>query len=100
MQQDFDTLLSGTRCGLFRKFYKNKINAYSVVSHKSGHNMCRGMHLQNTQYDYVLLEIVKEHTYLGVKIDHHSTCKLRAILAKLSVLKYNMPYNTLILMYL
>lgn len=116
MQQEFDVLCKWAHdVGLSINYTKTKLmHIHSpylkvdvtprIVAH--GHHC---MHNQNTPCDCECLDMVKEHIYLGLKIDHkfhwgpqvENVCnKLRAILSKLTILKYKMPYNTLRLLYL
>lgn len=77
----------------------------TVVAHK---HSC--LHQQNiTTCNCEKIEVVTEHMYLGLIIDHrfnwgphiNYVCdKLRAILSKMSILRYKLPYKTLRMLYL
>ncbi|XP_048483281.1 uncharacterized protein LOC119692001 [Plutella xylostella] len=116
MQKEFDLLCKWAHdVGLSINYEKTKLmhihSSYlkssitpTIVAHE--HNC---MHLQQTPCDCKPLEIVKQHTYLGLVIDDkfnwgphvdHVCNRLRAILAKIKILKQKIPYNTLRLLYL
>lgn len=116
MQEDFDTLCkwahdlglsinySKTKLIYIHSPYKKAASLPMIVAHE---HSC--MHINNNACKCGKLEIVKEHTYLGLIIDHkfnwrshvNLICnKLRAILSKLCVLKHKVPYRTLRLMYM
>lgn len=116
MQEDFDLLCKWAHdLGLSINYSKTKLmhihSPYkktnfipAIVAHE--HNC---MHLQSASCNCVHLDLVQEHTYLGLKIDHrfnwgphieHVCNKLRSILSKLCVLRHKVPYNTLRLLYM
>lgn len=116
MQTEFDALCKWAHdAGLSLNYKKTKImyihspyvkTTYTprIVAHD---HVC--MHTGPTYCNCEKLEVVDQHTYLGLKIDtkfnwgphvEHVCNKLRAILSNLSILKHKMPYSVLRLLYI
>jgi hypothetical protein len=116
MQKEFDTLCKWAHdVGLSLNYKKTKvlyvhspyIKAHSRPNIVAHDHAC--LHSQQTYCNCESLELVKQHTYLGLKIDdkfnwkphvEHVCSRLRSILGNLCILKHKMPYNTLRLLYM
>lgn len=86
-----------------RSTYKPKLLAHSHDCLHINNKLANAAHC-----DCETLEVVNKQTYLGLIIDNrftwkehinHVCIKLRAILAKFSIMKQKIPYQTLLMMY-
>ncbi|KAG7304843.1 hypothetical protein JYU34_010230 [Plutella xylostella] len=116
MQKNYDLLCKWAHdAGLVINASKTKVvhirsshNTYdiqpSIIAHE---HQC--FHTKNTNCNCISLEVVQQHKYLGLIIDqrfnwephvNHVCTKLRALLGKMAILKYKVPFNILRLIYM